>query len=219
MQHTQGYEVDVSIRLAKKPGTTRQDIYTTYYNCRHLNPLYNVIDYKIADHHSRYSIDLKLYVLGTSLDEVHLLVESKLNEFFTSERLGATVQGIDIHGVKVIHTTRTYRHNKDNIDVNFVVVKGDMLLFEIELEDEVVSTEDDETSTIRIDINKNTLAHGIYTTFSEDYDIGADIDPESASIDVEEIVPFLMTTRHQYEDMTEVYDASYAERRARGEVV
>lgn len=219
MQHTQAHEVDVSIRLAKKPGTTRQDIYTTYYNCRHLSPLHNVKEYKVADHNSHYSIDLKLYVLGTSIDEVHLLVESKLNQFFTSERLGITVLGIDIHGIKVIHTTKTYDHNKDNIDVNFVVVKGDMLLFEIELEDEVVSTEDDETSTIRIDINKDTLTHGIYTTFSEDYDIGANIDPESASIDVEEIVPYLVTHRHQFCDMTEEYDASYAERRAQGEAV
>ena len=207
MQHTQGHEVDVSIRLSKKPGTTRKDIYMTYYNCRHLNPLYNDMDYRIVDHYSHYSIDLKLYVLGTSVDEVHLLVESKLNEFFTSERLGATVKGIDIHGVKVLHATRTYHHNKDNIDVNFVVVKGNMLLFEIKLEKEVSSKEGNKTSTIRIDINKDTLTNRIFTTLSEDYAIFDDIDPETASIDIEEIVPFLVSTRHQYYDMTEEYSA------------
>lgn len=207
MQHTQAHEVDVSIRLTKKPGTTRQDIYTIYYNCRHLSPLHNVKEYKVADHNSHYSIDLKLYVLGTSIDEVHLLVESKLNEFFTSERLGSTVQGIDIHGVKVLHITKTYDHNKDNIVVNFVVVKGDMFLFEIKLENEISSKEGNKTSIIRIDINKDTLTNRIFTTLSEDYAIFDDIDPETASIDIEEIVPFLVTHRHQYCDMTEEYSA------------
>lgn len=218
MEHTRAHEADVSIRLSKE-GMTRQDIYTAYYNCSFLSPLHNVAEYKVTERIEHFSIDLKLYVLGANVDEVHLLVESKMNQFFTSERLGTTVKGIDVHGVKPLYSGKTYAHNKDNIDVNFVVEKDNMLLFEIELDDEVTSTEDEETSTIRIDINKETLAHGLYTTFSEDYDIGADISPESASIDVEEIVPYLVSHRHQFCDMTEEYNASYAERRAQGEAV
>ena len=82
-----------------------------------------------------------------------------------------------------------------------------MLLFEIKLEKEISSKEGNKTSTIRIDINIDTLTNRIFMTLSEDYAIFDDIDPETASIDIEEIVPFLVSTRHQYCDMTEEYSA------------
>lgn len=211
MERIRAHEVDVSIRLSKE-GTTRKDIYTNYYNCRHRSPLHNVESYKVVEHNDHFSLDSKLFVLGTSPEEVHLMVEAKSNEFFTNQVLGSTVQGIDIHSVKLLHSGKIYDHTKDNIDVSWVVDHRNMLLFEVELEDEIESSEGNETSTIRIDVNKETLAHGIYTTFSEDYDIGDEIDPELASIDVEEIVPFLVTHRHQFSDATKEYRDSYAER-------
>lgn len=211
MERTRAHKVDLSIRLSKE-ATTRKEIYTKYYNSRHRSPLHNVQSYKVTEHNEYFSLDLELFVLGTSIDEVHLMVDAKSNEFYTSDRLGTDVLGIDIISVKLLHSGKTYDHTKDNIDVSWVVDHRDMYLFEIELDQEIESSEGNETSTIRIDVNKETLAHGLYTTFSEDYDIGDEINPELASIDVEEIVPFLVTHRHQFHDMTQEYRQSYMER-------
>ncbi|MBA4293839.1 hypothetical protein C0431_12825 [bacterium] len=191
-------------------------MYQSYYACRHHYPLSNIEEYKILEHENCYELQLKLYVLGETPDEIHLLTEAKTNEFFGDYRMGTKATSMEIHGIKRLYSGKAYDHNKDNIDVTFVVESGDMLLFEVELEEEIVSTEGNETSTIRIDINKQTLAHGLYTTFSEDYDIGDDINPETASIDVEEIVPYLVTHRHQFTDMSEEYRMSYA---LRGEAI
>lgn len=218
MTRTRGYEVDLSINTSKE-GVSRQELYTSYYNCRHLSPLHNVITYKVNEHDDHHELNLKLYILGESEEYVHLLTESKSNEFFTTDRLQAVVQGITIHSVKPLFSGKAYVHNKDNIDVNFVVDAEKEFRFEVELEEEIESTEGNETSTIRIDINKETLAHGLFTTFSDDYDIGDEVDPESCNIDVEEIVPYLISHRHQFSDMTAEYNESYENRRLSGELV
>ncbi|MGF0347668.1 hypothetical protein ACQR3P_28925 [Rhodococcus sp. IEGM1300] len=209
------------MKIKPKTDATRKDVYNELVGRNYLIP-FNLTDYKVYDMEgSGFEIVMDLLVFSNSPDEAHLLVESKMTSFLAE---GDFFGQFDVSSFAVESSTRLnhyteYTHTKDNIDVDWFVETDKQYLFEVTLEDEVTSVEDYEVDTIRIDIDKETMAFAAYVTYSEDYDVAEEIDTDTQSIDMQEIVPHLFHFRHNYLNVTDEYNESYAERRAKGEAV
>lgn len=215
------YQLRTNIKTKAKEGSTRQDVYNKILGNRYLVP-YNMADYKVYElEEGGFEIVADLIAFAYSPEEAHLLVESKMDKFLSAGEFleGFVVSAFAIESVSRMKHYTEFTHTKDNISVNWTVETDKFFLFEVELEEEVTSVEDYEVDTVRFDIDKETLAFNIYVTNSEDYDISEEIDPDSQSIDVQEIIPHLIHFRHNYPDQREDYNRSYEERGLKGELV
>lgn len=215
------YQLRTNIKTKAKEGSTRQDIYNEILGKGYLIP-FNLADYKVYEaEDGGFEIVADFIAFANSPEEAHLVVESKMDTFLsTGEFLtGFTVSAFFIESVSRMKHYTEYKHTKDNIDVNWFVETDKYFLFEVQLEEEVTSVEDYEVDTIRFDIDKETLSFGLYVTNSEDYDISEEIDADSQSIDVQEIIPHLLHFRYNYPNQEEDYNRSYEERGLKGELV